>query len=70
MTVGEALPVEMQRVRELSQQYAEMCGIPNVNVEPAIALMNVSLSAAEKAMIEQDVVGMCAAIEDLKGFES
>ena len=30
MTVGEALPVEMHRVRELSQQYAEMRGMPNV----------------------------------------
>lgn len=64
-TLGEALPKETARVRELIKLYQ--------SIGPAgqFALMMIerSLKAADKAMIEGDVVAMIQAYEDLKGFE-
>ena len=69
LSLGEALPKEMARVREVSQQYAEFRNTPGVNVEFAIAAMDASLSAAEKAMVEGDTVAMLSAYQSLQGFD-
>ena len=69
LSLGEALPKEMARVREVSQQYAEFRNTPGVNVEFTIAGMNASLSAAEKAMVEGDTVAMLSAYQSLQGFD-
>ena len=69
LSLGEALPKEMARVREVSQQYAEFRNTPGVNVEFAIAGMNAALSAAEKAMVEGDTVSMLSAYQSLQGFD-
>ena len=69
LSLGEALPKEMARVREVSQQYAEFRNAPGVNVEFAIAGMNAALSAAEKAMVEGDTVAMLSAYQSLQGFD-
>ena len=65
-TLGEALPKEMARVREMIPIYSEI----GPSGAPALFMMQVSLSAAEKAMIEQDVVAMIAAYQDLKDYSS
>jgi hypothetical protein len=70
-TLGDALPREMARVRDqVMPAYLALQGMPNVMVEPALAMMRASLDAASKAMIEGDVVAMLRAYEDLKGFET
>jgi len=67
LTLGEALPREMTRVRDvLMPQYLEI-GPPGMF---ALALMRQSLDAAAKALAEGDVVAMLRAIEGLKGFTS
>jgi len=71
LTLGEALPKEMARVRDsVLPAYLACQGMPNVIVEPAIAMMRASLDAAARAMIEQDVVAMLRCYEDLKGYET
>lgn len=65
MTLGEALPLEMARVRdEVMPQYLAIgpCGAP------ALLMMRMALDAAAKAMAEGDVVAMIRANEDLRGF--
>jgi len=65
-TLGEALPREMARVRDIvlaSYLSIGVCGWP------AAVLMRASLDRATKALAEGDVVAMIAALQDLKGYE-
>jgi len=64
-TLGEALPREMKRVREvLLPQYISI-GVPGLI---GVAMMNAALDRATKALAEGDLVAMIRAYEDLKGF--
>jgi len=64
-TLGEALPREMARVRDLIPAYLD-CGVGGI---PAATMMRASLDAAAKAMIEGDVCDMLRCYHDLKGWE-
>ena len=68
-TLADALPAEVARVTKLSQQYAELRGVPGVNVEPAILLMNHALQEAAATSAAGDTVGMLQAYYALKDFE-
>lgn len=66
-TLAEGLPREMARVRdEVLPMYLQLRGMPNVMVEPAIAMMRADLDAAAKAMISGDVVAMLRVYKSLK----
>jgi hypothetical protein len=70
-TLGEGLPREMARVRdEILPQFLALRGLPNVIVEPQIAIMRAELDAAAKAMAEGDVIAMLRAYESLKGYST
>jgi hypothetical protein len=64
-TLGEALPKEMARVRELLPMYD---AIPTGIF--AATMMRADLDAAAKAMAEGDVVAMLRVYESLKGFQA
>ena len=65
-TLGEALPLEIARVRDvLIPAYLE-CGPGGM---PAVVLMRADLDAASKAMIEGDLVEMVRVYQKLKGWE-
>lgn len=68
-SVGEALPREMKRVREvvLPAYYEVLKENPMTGL--AIGMMQASLTAAEKALSEGDVLAILRAYEDLKGYE-
>lgn len=71
LTLGEALPKEMARVRDqVMPAYLACQGMPNVIVEPALYMMRTALDAAARAMIEGDPVAMLRCYEELKGFET
>ena len=63
-SLGEALPAEMARVRDMIPIYLES----GPGAVFAVAMMRASLDAAAKAMAENDVVAMLRAYEDLKGY--
>jgi hypothetical protein len=65
-TLGEALPKEMARVRELIKQYRD----PNLGGagEFAARMMEQSLKTADEAAISGDVAAIIAAYNDLQGF--
>jgi hypothetical protein len=66
-TLAEGLPREMARVRdEVLPMYLSLRGMPNVMVEPAIAMMRADLDAAAKAMVSGDVVEMLRVYQSLK----
>ena len=66
VTLGEALPAEMARVRdEVMQMYLEI-GAP---CRLAAGMMRASLDDAARAMVEGDVVKMIAAYKDLAGHQ-
>jgi hypothetical protein len=67
-TLATALPNEINRVRELQDEYKSMRGMPNVMVEPAITMMENSIRDAIAATTGGDVVNMLRCYEDLKGF--
>lgn len=66
-TVGDALPREMARVRDVVMP-------PYIEIGPAGAfalhMMRHDLDLAAKAMAEGDVVEMIRALEALKGWEA
>ena len=67
-TLAEALPDEINRVREIQDQYKELRGRPNIIVEPAIMFMEHSIQNAIQASMSGDIVSMLKAVKDLKGF--
>lgn len=70
-TLAEALPAEMARVRdEVLPRYLALRGMPNVIVEPQIAIMLAELDEAARAMAHGDVVAMLRAYESLKGYDT
>ncbi|CAN5572008.1 hypothetical protein BH10PSE14_BH10PSE14_06170 [soil metagenome] len=68
-SLAEALPAEINRVRAVQDTYKELRGMPNVIVEPQIAMMEASIQAGINANASGDVVAMLRAFEDLKGWE-
>jgi hypothetical protein len=67
-TLGDALPKEIARVRELIVMYRdpELKGAGNL----AAAMMEMSLRNADEAMMSGDLTAMIRAHEDLKGYSS
>jgi hypothetical protein len=67
-SLGEALPKEQARVRELILQYRDpmLKGAGSL----AAACMEVSLRNADQAVMSGDVAAMIAAYEDLKGYSA
>ena len=65
-SLGEALPKEQARVRELILQYGDpiLNGAGNI----AAAMMEQSLKVADQAVMSGDCVAMIQAYEDLKGY--
>lgn len=64
-TLGEALPGEMARVRDLVMPaYIELGAAGHF----ALSLMRAALDRAAHAMIAGDLPAMLAAHEELKGF--
>ena len=68
-SLAEALPKEINRVREIQNMYKSLRGMPNVIVEPQIMMMEQSLQSAIKACAEGNVIDMIKCYEDLKGYE-
>lgn len=66
MSLGEALPLEMARVRDVVMPPYQEIGAPGVI---ALTLMRHDLDAAAKAMAEGDVVEMARVYEELKGWQ-
>lgn len=65
-SLGEALPLEMARVRDKVMPFYVEIGPPGIF---ALALMRQALDGAAKAMAEGDVVAMVHWYQELKGFE-
>lgn len=65
-TLADALPEEMERVRELIPSYEA------IGPAGAFALMMIkgSLKAAEVASAHGDTVAMLRALQDLQGYKS
>lgn len=65
-SLGEALPKEQARVRELIRQYRDP--ILGGAGEIAARMMEASLQAADKAVMSGDVVEMIRCHKDLQGY--
>lgn len=65
-TLADALPREMQRVREILPHYKEI-GPAGMF---AVAMIEADLRAAEKAMMACDVVAMLRVYQSLKEVDS
>ena len=65
-SLGEALPKEQARVRELVQIYRD----PDLNGAGEIAarMMEAALKAADQAVMNGDIAAMIRAYNDLKDF--
>jgi hypothetical protein len=69
-SLATELPAEIDRVRQLQDEFKSLRGLPNVIVEPQIAMMEGAISAAIRASASGDVIAMLRSYEALKGYES
>ena len=67
MTVGEALPMEMARVRDQVMPHYVAVGAPGIF---ALTMMRRDLDLAARAMAEGDTVGMIRQLAELRGYEA
>lgn len=67
--LAEALPVEINRVRGVQDEFKAMRGMRDVIVEPQIAMMEQSIQLGISAAAAGDVIAMLCAYEDLKGWQ-
>jgi hypothetical protein len=65
-SLGDELPKEMARVREVKRVYESLAGGSGLL---AAGLMEASLQAADKAVISGDVVAMIQCYQDLQGWQ-
>jgi len=70
VNLPEKLAREIGRVTELRRQYAALDGMPQVNVKPAMALMDAALEIAKLAAVSADIEAQLLAIRILGGFTS
>lgn len=68
MNVPEKLAREIERVTRLRSQYETMLTMPGCNVRPVIAMINLSLNAAQRAAGVDDAQEQIAALVDLQGY--
>ncbi|MDQ2084780.1 hypothetical protein RA307_31765 [Xanthobacteraceae bacterium Astr-EGSB] len=68
MNFPEKLTHEVARVTRLQVRYEGMRGLPQVNVEPVLALIRASLSRAFVAISEGDIAAQALALADLEGY--
>ncbi len=64
-SVGEEMPKEQARVREVLAMYKEI-GKPGI---PGAMMIEQSLQKADQAVSSGDVIAILVAYEDLKGIE-
>lgn len=66
MTLGEALPEEMKRVRGIMAVYQSLSNGAGLI---AAQMMEMSLQRADQAVISGDCIEMMRCYEDLKGYD-
>ena len=69
LTLAEGLPIEINRCREILDHFKELRGIPNIIIEPQIAMMEAEITAAIEACGAGDVVAMLRSYATLKDYE-
>lgn len=62
------LPKEINRVRGIQDQFKEIRSLPNVMVEPQIAMMEQEIQTAINAISSGDLIAMIQSYENLKGY--
>lgn len=67
--LAKALPDQIARVRRVQDEYKSLRSMPNVIVEPQIAMMEAAIAEGVQSLATGDVVRMLRAFEELKGFE-
>lgn len=65
ISLGEALPAEMARIRDVLIPAYQECGVGG---QFALAMMRADLDRAAKALIEGDVVEMLRVYQSLKDY--
>lgn len=68
-SLGSQLPAEINRVRGVQDAFKSLRGMPNVIVEPQIAMMEADIQAGIQASASGNVVAMLRAYEALKGWK-
>lgn len=66
MSLGDALPAEIERVNEIIEIYNN---VPNGHGRLAAGLMRADVDDATKALAAGDVVAMLSSFEKLKSWE-
>ncbi len=69
-SLATELPAQINRVREIQDEFKSLRGMRNVVVEPQIMMMEAAITRAINAASSGDVIAMLRAYEDLKGYES
>lgn len=67
-TLGDEMPSAIKRAMAVRDQFIELRGMPNVMVEPQIALITHEINDAIGAAASGDVVAMMRAYEAIRDY--
>lgn len=67
-SVGEEMPKAIERAQAVRDQFIELRGMPNVLVEPQIAIITHEINMAVRALASGDVLAILQAYEAIKDY--
>jgi hypothetical protein len=68
LNIAENLAREISRVTSIREHYAEIDGMPQVNVRPFLFMIDQALERAKLAAGIEDAVVQIEAVKELEGF--
>lgn len=67
-SLGSEMPRAIQRANEVRAQMVSVRGMPNVIVEPQIAMIDLHIAAAVDALASGDLLSILSAYENVKDY--
>ena len=68
-SLAEEMPKAIERAQRVRDQLIELRGMPNVMVEPQIAIISHEINQAIQALTSGDVIAILRAYESIKEYK-
>lgn len=69
-SLGAEMPKAIERAQKVRDEFISLRGIPNIIVEPQIAILTHQINLAIQALASGDVIAMLRAYEQIKDYEA
>lgn len=69
-SLAEEMPKAIERAQKVRDEFISLRGMPNVMVEPQIAIITHQINQAVQALASGDVIAIMRAYESIKDYEA